>query len=162
MFYFAIIVLLANGKRYLDGPWSYVWREDQNLERDTHFTHHTGMASSLYREQFSTLSLHVRAVSYLLNSSLFHQVGWKASIQFFGDHIDVFQSPLKWFCSCPIATNFSPMIDNELKFVKMQFLEKLISLWQQWAKNCDINKIRIFRHLDLLLKIRFQELMCDV
>ena len=47
MFYFAIIVLLANGKRYLDGPWSYVWREDQNLERDTHFTHHTGMASSL-------------------------------------------------------------------------------------------------------------------
>ena len=25
------------------------------------------------------------------------------------------------FCPCPIATNFSPVIDYELKFVKMYF-----------------------------------------
>ena len=29
---------------------------------------------------------------------------------------------------CPIATNFSPVIDYKLKFVKMQFLVKSISL----------------------------------
>ena len=41
-----------------------------------------------------------------------------------------------------------------MKFVKMQFLVKSISLWQQYAKNFDIDKIRILRDLDLLLKIR--------
>ena len=45
-----------------------------------------------------------------------------------------------------------------MKFVKMQFLVTSISLWQQYAKNFDIDKIRIFRDLDLLLKIcRHQE-----
>ena len=48
-----------------------------------------------------------------------------------GDHTDVFQSPLKWFYPCPISTTFSPVIDYELKFVKMQFLVKSISLWEQ-------------------------------
>ena len=57
-----------------------------------------------------------------------------------------------------IARKFSPVIDYELKFVKMQFLVKSISLWQQLTKNFHIDQIRISRDLDLLLKIRRQEL----
>ena len=45
----------------------------------------------------------------------------------------------------PIATNFSPVIDYELKFVKMQFLVKSVWLWQQKTKNFEIDKIRILR-----------------
>ena len=36
-----------------------------------------------------------------------------------------FSIVLKVICACPIATNFSPVIDYELKFVKMQFLVKI-------------------------------------
>ena len=46
-----------------------------------------------------------------------------------------------------------------MKFVKMQFLVKSISLWQQWTKNFQIDKIRILPDLDLLLKIQHQELV---
>ena len=46
-----------------------------------------------------------------------------------------------------------------MKFVKMQFLVKSLLLWQQCAKIFDIDKIRILRDLDLLLKIRHQELI---
>ena len=51
------------------------------------------------------------------------------------------------------------MIDYELKFAKMQFLLKSISLWQNKQKNFEIDKMRILGDLDLLLKIRFQELI---
>ena len=50
------------------------------------------------------------------------------------------------------------VIDYELKFVKMQFWVKSILLGQQETKNFEIDKIRLFRDLDLLLKIRHQEL----
>ena len=56
------------------------------------------------------------------------------SIQFLGDHTDVFQSLQKWYYPCPIATKISPVIDYELKFVKMQFLVKSISPWKQLTK----------------------------
>ena len=46
-----------------------------------------------------------------------------------------------------------------MTFVKMQFLVKSISLWQQWTKNFQIDKIRILPDLDLLLKIQHQELV---
>ena len=52
------------------------------------------------------------------------------------------------------------MIDYDLKFFKMQLLVKSISLWQQYTKNFEINKIlnfRILRDLDLPIKIRLQE-----
>ena len=39
------------------------------------------------------------------------------SIQFFGDHTDIFQSPQKWLYAYPIAIKFSPT-DFVLKFVK--------------------------------------------
>ena len=51
----------------------------------------------------------------------------KTSIQFLGDQIDVFQSPLKRFYRL-MATKFSPVIDYELKFVTLQLLLKSISL----------------------------------
>ena len=38
---------------------------------------------------------------------------------------------LKVIYPCLIATRFSPVIDYELKFVKIQFLVKSISRWQQ-------------------------------
>ena len=57
-----------------------------------------------------------------------------------------------------MATKFSPVINYDLKYVKMQFLVKSISLWQQQTKNFEIDKIRISRDLDLLLKISHQEL----
>ena len=60
-----------------------------------------------------------------------HHLVYGISIEFLGDHTNVFQSPSKRFCPRPIATKFSPVIDYELKFVKMQFLVKSISLWQQ-------------------------------
>ena len=50
------------------------------------------------------------------------------SIQFLGDHTDVFQSPYKSFYPRLIATKVSLVIDYELKFVKMQLLVKSISL----------------------------------
>ena len=40
-------------------------------------------------------------------------------MQFFGDHTDIFLSPLREFYPRPIAIKFSPMIDYGLKFVKM-------------------------------------------
>ena len=64
----------------------------------------------------------------------------------------------KDFILVRIARKFSPVINYELKFVKMQFLVKSISLWQQLTKNFQIDQIRISRDLDLLLKIRRQEL----
>ena len=36
-------------------------------------------------------------------------------------HTDIFKSPEMRFYPCPIAIKFSPVIDYELEFVKMQF-----------------------------------------
>ena len=43
------------------------------------------------------------------------------SIQFLGDDTMFFNHLKSAFFPCPIATDFSPVIDNELKFVKIQF-----------------------------------------
>ena len=69
-----------------------------------------------------------------------------------------FSIALKVILSFPIVTKFSPVIEYELKFVKMQLLVKSISPWQQWTKNVENDKIRILRDVDLLLKISHQEL----
>ena len=51
------------------------------------------------------------------------------------------------------------MIDYELKFVKMQFLEKKNDITMTTiTKTFKIDSIQILRDLDLLLKIRHQEL----
>ena len=52
------------------------------------------------------------------------------------------------------------MIDYELKFVELLFLVKIdITMTTiDKKKNFEIDKIRILRDLDLLLKIRHQEL----
>ena len=51
------------------------------------------------------------------------------------------------------------MIDYELKFVKMQFLEKKNDITMTTiTKSFKIDSIQILRDLDLLLKIRHQEL----
>ena len=51
------------------------------------------------------------------------------------------------------------MIDYELKFVKMQFLEKKNDISMTTiTKTFKIDSIQILRDLDLLLKIRHQEL----
>ena len=51
------------------------------------------------------------------------------------------------------------MIDYELKFVELLFLVKIdITMTTIDKKNFEIDKIRILRDLDLLLKIRHQEL----
>ena len=65
---------------------------------------------------------------------------------------------LKWFYPCMIARKFSPVIDYELKFFKMQFLVKsdftIITtkknLWDPFNPN-------FARSVDLLMKIRHQE-----
>ena len=53
------------------------------------------------------------------------------SIQFLGDQTDVFQSVQKWFYPCIRSLQNSSVINYELEFVKMQFLVKSISPWQQ-------------------------------
>ena len=51
------------------------------------------------------------------------------------------------------------MIDYELKFVKMQFLEKKNDITMTTiTKTFKIDSTQILRDLDLLLKIRHQEL----
>ena len=51
------------------------------------------------------------------------------------------------------------MIDYELKFVELLFLVKIdITMTTIDKKNFEIDKIRILRDLDLLLKIWHQEL----
>ena len=51
------------------------------------------------------------------------------------------------------------MIDYELKFVELLFLVKIdITMTTIDKENFEIDKIRILRDLDLLLKIRHQEL----
>ena len=51
------------------------------------------------------------------------------------------------------------MIDYELKFVKMQFLEKKNDITMTTiTKTFKIDSIQILRDLDLLLEIRHQEL----
>ena len=51
------------------------------------------------------------------------------------------------------------MIDYQLKFVKMQFLEKKNDITMTTiTKTFKIDSIQILRDLDLLLKIRHQEL----
>ena len=73
---------------------------------------------------------------------------WETTLMFF-NHLHL---------SLSDRYKISPVIGFELKFVKMQFLLKSISLWQQKTTNFEIDKIRILCGLDLLLKIRFQEL----
>ena len=72
---------------------------------------------------------------------------WETTLMFF-NHLHL---------SLSDRYKISPVIGFELKFVKMQFLLKSISLWQQKTTNFEIDKIRILCGLDLLLKIRFQE-----
>ena len=60
------------------------------------------------------------------------------------------------FYPCLIATKCPPVIDYELKFVELLFL--VITMTTIDKKNFEIDKIRILRDLDLLLKIRHQEL----
>ena len=63
------------------------------------------------------------------------------------------------FYPCPIATKCPPVIDYELKFVELLFLVKIdITMTTIDKKNFEIDKIRILHDLDLLLKIRHQEL----
>ena len=63
------------------------------------------------------------------------------------------------FYPCLIATKCPPVIDYELKFVELLFLVKIdITMTTIDKKNFEIDKIRILRDLDLLLKIRHQEL----
>ena len=53
-----------------------------------------------------------------------------------------------------LSDRYKLFTNYELKFVKMQFLGKSISLWQQWTKNFEVDKIRILRSLNFIRLLR--------
>ena len=66
--------------------------------------------------------------SYIKTYIIFCDGYWGVSIQFLGDHTDVFNLLKSDFI---LATKFLLVIDYELLFVKMQLFVKSISPWQQ-------------------------------
>ena len=70
----------------------------------------------------------------------------------------VFRRPYRCFSIAlkvilSLSDRYKLFSNYELKFVKMQFFVKSISLWQQLTKNFEIDRIQILHHLDLLLTI---------